>query len=321
MSCNFKLLNYPIPRLQIPLALFVLIISASAQDLVKVQSPAPSASSSTFLSGGVTPIGPGDLLEISVFDTPELSGKVRVSNSGDVSLPLIGALHVAGLTSDEMQARIANKLVDGQLVKDPQVTVFMAEYATQGVSVLGEVKRPGIYPALGQHRLLDYISLGEGLTPLAGVNVTITPRADPEALTMVRLSSKSSPTAAENPAIAPGDTIFVSKAGIVYVVGDVAKPGGFIMEHDEHLTVLQALALAQGTNSTAAKSHARIIRKRPDGHEEIPLDLGKILSAKTRDVPLQDDDIIFVPTSAAKGGLKSVSSVIASVAAAAIYHF
>jgi polysaccharide biosynthesis/export protein len=300
---------------------FVFLIgSAAAQDFGKAQQPIPSAPS-TFQSGGVTPIGPGDLLEITVFDTPELSGKVRVSSSGDISLPLIGSMHVAGLKTDEMQALVARKLIDGQLLKDPQVTVFMAEYATQGVSVLGEVKKPGIYPTLGQHRLLDYISLAEGLTPLAGTNVTITPRGKPSALTMVRLSSKSSPTESENPEILPGDTIFVSKAGIVYVVGDVGKPGGFIMDQDEHLTVLQALALAQGTNSTAAKSHARIIRKRPSGHEEIPLDLGKILAAKSRDVALQDDDIVFVPASAAKGGLKNVPGVLASVAAAAIYHF
>ena len=295
---------------------------AHAQDFGKVQGPVPPTPSlpSTFQSGGVTPIGPGDLLEVTVFDTPELSGKVRVSNTGDVSLPLIGAMHVAGLKTDEMQSLVARKLIDAQMVKDPQVAVFMAEYATQGVSVLGEVKKPGIYPTLGQHRLMDYISLAEGVTPMAGAWATITARGQNQTTT-VALSSKSSPSAVQNPEIAPGDTIFVSKAGIVYVVGDVGKPGGFVMDHDERLTVLQAIALAQGVNSTAAKKHARLIRKTPEGRQEIPFDLGKVLTAKANDMTLQDDDIIFVPGSAAKGTLKNIPSVLAAVVGAAIYHF
>ena len=295
------------------------VCAAQSPDFGKANVPTPSLPS-TFQSGGVTPIGPGDLLEVTVFDTPELSGKVRVSNSGDVSLPLIGSMHVAGMKTDEMQSLVARKLIDGQMVKDPQVTIFLAEYATQGVSVLGEVKKPGIYPTLGQHRLMDYISLAEGLTPLAGAWATITARGQNQTTT-VALSSKSGPTAARNPEIAPGDTIFISKAGIVYVVGDVGKPGGFIMDHDERLTVLQAVALAQGVNSTAAKKHARLIRRTPEGREEIPFDLGKVLTAKANDMPLQDEDIVFIPASAAKGGMKNIPGVLASVAAAAIYHF
>src|SRR6185312_9404706 len=221
--------------------------------------------------------------EITVFDTPELSGKARVSNSGDVSLPLLGQLHVSGLTTDVAQATIAKELVDKQLVKEPQVSVFVAEYATQGVSVLGEVKHPGIYPALGQHRLLDFISLAEGLTPLAGTSVTITPRGHPADARTITLPSVSSPTPEQNPEIFPGDTVFVAKTGVVYVVGDVALPGGFALDHDQHLTVIQAIALAHGLNGTAAKSKARLIRKTPSGTQEIALDLGKILHTRQGD--------------------------------------
>ena len=302
------------------LALGVITSTAFAQDFGNKQSvPTPSLPS-TFQSGGVTPIGAGDLLEVTVFDTPELSGKVRVSSAGDVSLPLIGSMHVAGMKTDEMQSLVAHKLVEGQMVKDPQVAVYLAEYATQGVSVLGEVKKPGIYPTLGQHRLMDYISLAEGLTPLAGAWATITARGQTETAT-IALSSKIGQTSSQNPEIKPGDTIFISKAGIVYVVGDVAKPGGFLMDHDEHLTVLQAVALAQGINSTAAKRNSRLIRKTPDGRQEIPFDLGKILTAKATDIILQDDDIIFIPGSAAKGGIKNLPGVMAAVGAALIYHF
>ncbi|MGC2742374.1 MAG: polysaccharide biosynthesis/export family protein [Candidatus Angelobacter sp.] len=295
------------------------IAQAQAQDFGQAHQPAPSAPS-TFQSGGVVPIGPGDLLEVTVFDTPELSGKVRVSNTGDVSLPLVGSVHVGGLKTDEMQALLAKKLIDGQFVKQPQVSVFMAEYATAGVSVVGEVKKPGIYPTLGNHRLLDYISLAEGLTPMASTQVTITQRGNPAATT-ITLPSLSSPTAAQNPDIAPGDTIFVAKAGIVYVVGDVSKPGGFALDHDQHLTVLQAVALAGGVNSTANKKGAKVVRKGPNGPEEIPLDLAKVLSARSHDAVLQNDDILFIPDSRTKTAFKNMGGIMASAAAAAIYHF
>lgn len=301
--------------------LFLALLAAvplSAQDLGKT-SPAPNVPT-TFGSGGAGAIGPGDLLEVSVFDTPELSGKARVSDTGEITLPLIGALRVSGLTTDQAQSLIAKKLVEGQLLKDPQVSVFVAEYATKGVSVLGEVKHPGIYPALGVHRLLDYISLAEGLTPLAGSTVSITPRGSASSR-MVTLAAKSAPTADANPEIAPGSTIFVTRAPIVYVIGDVGKPGGFVMDQDQRLTVLQALALAQGVNSTAAKSRARLIRQTPQGRQELPLNLGRILSARADDLPLQDNDIVFVPSSASRSAIKSLPGIMTAVAAAAIYHF
>lgn len=292
--------------------------AAHAQDFGKA-APAPSAPA-TFQSGGSGKIGPGDLLEVTVFDTPELSGKARVSNAGEVSLPLVGMLHVNGMTTDQAQKLVANALISKQLVKDPQVSVFVAEYATQGVSVLGEVKHPGIFPSLGQHRLLDYISLAEGLTPMAGTSVTITPRGSAQPRTLT-LPSISSPTPEQNPEILPGDTIFVAKTGLVYVVGDVARPGGFALDHDQHLTVLQAIALAQGVNGTAAKSKARLIRKTATGSQEIPVNLAKIMHSGEGDLPLQDNDILFVPDSKTKSALKATQGAIAGIATASIYHF
>ncbi len=301
--------------------LLLLAVSSFAQDPSRVALPQAQAPSSTaFQSGGSGQIGAGDLREITVFDTPELSGKARVANSGDVSLPLLGQLHLAGLNTDQAQKSVAQALVDRQLVKDPQVSVFVAEYATSGVSVLGEVKHPGIFPSLGQHRLLDYISLAEGLTPMAGTSVTITPRGSAQSRTLT-LPSISSPTPEQNPEIFPGDTIFVAKTGLIYVVGDVARPGGFALDHDQHLTVIQAIALAQGLNGTAAKSKARLIRKTSTGTQEIALNLGRILHSREGDLPLQDNDILFVPNSSTKSALKATQNVITGVATASIYHF
>ena len=276
--------------------------------------------STGFGSGAAGPIGAGDLLEMSVFDTPELSGKLRVSNTGDVLLPLVGSVHVAGMKCEEIQNLIRKKFVDGGYLKDPQVTVFVAEYATQGVSVLGEVKNPGIYPAFGSHHLLDYISQAQGLTPLAGTNVTITRANHSDPPQHVKLKAGATPNAEDNPEVFPGDTIYVERTGIVYVVGDVAHPGGFPMDHDEQLSILQAVALAQGTNPTAAKSKAQLIRTTAQGRQQIPVNLKKILSTKETDLALQDNDILFVPSSAARVTLRDVEAAMPAAAAASIYR-
>ena len=282
--------------------------------------PMPLNAAAGFSSGAVTPIGTGDLLEMNVLQTPELSGKLRVSNNGDVLLPLVGALHVAGLTADEAQSLIRRKLKEGDFMKDPQVTVFISEYATQGVSVLGEVHKPGIYPAFGSHRLLDYLSVAEGLTPLAGPRITITRAAPPEDTETVEVTAGTAPQPESNPEIRPGDSIFVERTGVVYVVGDVARPGGFPMDHNGHLSVLQALALAQGLNGTAARSASVLIRTTPTGKKEISVNLKKVLAAKAADLELEDNDILFIPTSTAKGAWKDISTVLPTAAAASIYR-
>ncbi len=255
---------------------------------------------SGFASGAAVPIGAGDLLHMTVFDTPELTGSLRVSNRGDVTVPLAGNLKVAGLTVEQAQEVIRERLVQGHFLKDPGITLFVVEYATQGVSVAGEVQKPGIYPTFGAHRLLDYISLAQGLTPLAGTTVTISHRGAAQNAEPVKLTGRMT----TNPEILPGDTIFVEKAGIVYVVGDVGRAGGFPMTHDERLTVLQALALAEGANRTAAERSAKLIRESPAGRQEIPINLRKIVSARAPDLALQDQDILFVPSSLGKSAIK-----------------
>jgi polysaccharide export outer membrane protein len=273
-----------------------------------------------FGSGAAGPIGNGDLIEMSVFDTPELSGKLRVSNTGEVILPLIGKLHVAGMKAEEVASLIRQKFIDGGYLKDPQVTVFVAEYATQNVSVLGEVKNPGIYPAFGAHHLLDYISAAQGLTPLAGTRITITHAANPSTPEQVKVTAGATPKPENNPAVFPGDTIYVERAGVIFVVGDVLRPGGYPMDHDGQLSILQAIALAQGTNPTAAKSSAKLIRTTAQGRQEIPVNLKKILQSKSTDLAMQDNDILFIPGSAMKGAMKSAEMALPGAAAASIYR-
>src|SRR6202451_1104031 len=247
-----KRLNVCSKYLVVPFFLLALLATTStAQD--RAAAGGNIGGGGVFGSGAAGPIGAGDLVEMSVFDTPELSGKLRVNNTGDIILPLVGAIHVEGLTTLEAQTLIRQKFIDGGFLKDPQVTVFVSEYATQGVSVVGEVRKPGIYPAFGSHRLLDYISLAEGLTPMAGTTITITHLGHPDQPEHFKITSGSAPSPENNPEIVPGDTIFVEKTGLVYIVGDVVRPGGFPMDHDDHLSILQLVALAQGVNYTAAK--------------------------------------------------------------------
>ncbi|MGB8323338.1 MAG: polysaccharide biosynthesis/export family protein [Candidatus Acidiferrum sp.] len=277
-------------------------------------------SSSGNIVGHALQISGGDLLEVNVFDTPDISGKVRVDEHGDISLPLAGSLTVAGMTAEQAAHAIERKLVSLDILKEPHVSLTILEYATQGVAILGEVKNPGVYPLLGAHNLLDLISTAGGLTPNAGKAVTITHRSEPDKPIIVRIETKPGSSAAFNVDIRPGDTIAVSHAGIVYVVGDVAKPGGFLIENNDRLTVLQAMALAQGANKTASLNGAKLLRKKDDGREDVMVPLKKILANKAPDQALADGDILFVPSSAAKTAMVTMQSVLPSVATAAIYH-
>jgi polysaccharide export outer membrane protein len=266
------------------------------------------------------PIGAGDLLEVSVFGAPEFAKQIRVSASGDVSVPLIGPVRVVGLSTAAAEKIIAKRLVNGGFFVDPQVSVFQKEYATQGVSVLGEVLKPGIYPLLGRRSVFDAISAAGGTSPRAGNTVSITHRDTPNKAETIRLSyGPGDSQAGNNAQVMPGDTVVVSKAGIVYVVGDVGKPGGFVMENSQ-LTVLQALAMAQGANQNAALNSAKLIRRGSDKPQEIPIPLKEILAAKAPDLNLRPDDIVFVPNSAGKTAFRrSMEAIVQTATGVAIY--
>jgi len=283
----------------------------------------PATNASTPVVGGTAhalQISAGDLLDVNVFDTAELSGRLRVNEHGSIELPIAGDLVVSGLTADQAGHAIEQKLLSANILRDPHVSVNVLEYATQGVTVLGEVKNPGVYPLLGTHGLLDLVSAAGGVTPNAGKAVTVTHRADPEHPQIVNMESKPGKTDAYIVDVRPGDTIVVSHAGIIYVVGDVGKPGGFLIENNDRLTVVQAVALAQGANRSASLNHAKLIRKNGSTREEFPVPLKKILSNKAPDQTLADGDILFVPTSAAQAALRDVESILPATASAAVYH-
>jgi len=248
-------------------------------------SPQSSPQSPRLLANSNVKLGIGDLIEITVFGVPDLTTKTRVSGSGDVYLPLIDYVHVAELTTDEAQELIQKRLEDGGFVRGPHVAIFVDESASQAITVIGEVIRPGAYPAIGERRLFDLISIEH--------------HGDPSRKVDLQLSSNLAEDTQNNVDVFPGDTIIVSRAGVIYVVGDVNHPSGFLIE-DTNLSVLKALALAGGSTRTSALNKTRILRQTPNGVQEIPVNLKKVLYAKAPDLPLVKGDILFIPGSAAK---------------------
>ena len=288
-------------------------------------------------------IGPEDLLEISVFEAPELNRSVRVSAGGEISLTLLGPVQAAGLTPRQLEF-VLQELLRRSFMKDPHVGVFVREMQSHAVSVFGAVRKPGVVQIRGPRSLVEILSMAEGLAEDAGDTVlvirgggldrpgpvspandataTVKPVPTETTANAQAVSSTTTPAGSlvsleidlkqllesadpqANVPVYPGDLVKVSRAGVVYVVGEVHKPGGFLLKNNENISALQAIALAEGLTRTSAKEHARIIRNdaQTGRRTEIPLPLGKVLSGKSPDLALRPNDIVFVPNSAARSG-------------------
>ena len=267
------------------------------------------------------PIGPGDFLDVSEFHTPEFHSVVRVSPSGIVTLPMIHEVRLEGLDEQSAARAIEAVLMAKGMLLHPQVSVLVTSYAGQDVSVLGEVVHPGVYPYTLHHRLLDLISAASGLAPSAGRLVNIFHRDDAKTPHPVVLDPGGTDTAADhNPELAPGDTVQVSRAGLVYVVGDVQRPGGFPVDPAQGLTVVQALSLAWGPTQNAAVGKAILIREQKGGRTLTTLNLRKMLHGQEPDQPVHDRDILFVPDSTARNlWNRTMESAIQSAIGVTIY--
>lgn len=273
------------------------------------------------VAGGIAmaaPIAPGDVLDVSEFHTPEFHSTVRVSAAGTVTLPMVDEIRVDGMDEREAARVIAAALLSRGMLNHPQVFVSITAYAGQDVSVLGEVARPGVYPYAVHHRLLDVISEASGLTATAGSKAKIYHRGDPDAPYDIALNGEDG--ANGNPELMPGDTVRISRAGLVYVVGDVLRPGGFTVDPTQEITVVKALTLAWGTTQNAALSKAVLIREQKGGRTVTTLNLKRMLRGQDPDLPIHDRDILFVPNSAMKNLFnRSVESAIQSAAGVSIY--
>jgi polysaccharide export outer membrane protein len=290
---------------------------ADADDDIAVQGKPVALSPPNGDPGFEILIGSGDLIEVSVYGAPDYIKDVRVGSTGEITLPLAGTLKVSGLTPAQAEALIAKRLSDGNFFNDPRVSVLEKEFSTQGISVLGEVQKPGVYQLPGPRKLFDALSAAGGTTPRAGNTVTLLHRANSQHPEIIPLSYDGKSSSQSNIHVYPGDTVVVSKAGVVYVVGDVRLPGGFVMENS-HMTILEAYAMAQGANPTAALDRAQLIRK--SGSEGQVISLKKILAAKAPDMNLRPDDIVFIPTSGAKvAGKRTLDAIVQTATGMATY--
>ncbi len=264
-------------------------------------------------------LGVNDEIVVQALHVPEMDGKpVRLDAAGGISLPLIGRVQAAGLTADELQSRICERL--DPFIQDPQVRIEIVAFRSQPVSVMGAVRSAGVFYLQGPAALATVLSLAGGLAPDAAEVVQVRrekrcrsplpgARADGEGWLIAAIRVSQLVTGGpEDVLVCAGDVISVPRARLVYVVGEVRKPGGFMLRDEESMSVLQALALAEGPVRTAATRHARVLRTVPGqpARSEEEVDLTKVLSGKHPDIPLAADDILFVPNSAPKSAATRV---------------
>jgi polysaccharide biosynthesis/export protein len=282
-------------------------------------------------------LGPGDQIALVIPALPtEFTGKTfRIEGGGDIALPVIGTLHAAGRTIHAVQNDLKDRL--SSILQSPDVVVSVAEFASQPVSVLGSVTQPGIRQLQGHKTLFEVLSLSGGLRTEAGTTVEITrdlkmgPLPLPNAATSstgqfsvatVKLANVMN-ASAENISVLPGDTVFVPKAGVVYAVGSVLKPGGYTIGEDGLLSALQMVSLAGGFLRAAATDRAKILRLVPGtaaSRAEIPINIKRLMAGKISDVPLQPNDILFIPVSGAKSaGFRTIDAIVTAATGLAIY--
>jgi polysaccharide export outer membrane protein len=275
-----------------------------------------SATSETLL------IGPGDLLHIQVVDTPELEQHPRVTDGGEVPLAGVGSVKVSGLTPSAAATVIQDRLVSAHYMNHPQVLVSVDQYATQNISILGEVKAPGAYPIGTPRSILDVLALAGGLGAAADRNILIERHGDTAHPVHYNFSNDGDRAIADQVLVNPGDTVVVPKAGIVYVLGDVNHPGGYVMANNESkMTMLEALALAGGLTKTAKQGHARLIRKAPDGaFTDRELSVGDLQTGKLPDIAMLPGDVLYVPFSYGRNlAVMGAGSIAGAATSAAVY--
>jgi polysaccharide export outer membrane protein len=280
-------------------------------------------------------VGVGDVLQVHVVDEDDVSGQYQVNPDGNIRLPLLSSpIHADGESTFDLSKKVGDALKSQGILRYPQVTIFILRSMSHNVTILGEVSRPGVYPLEKQNTtLLEAISMAGGLLTTAGPTVTIAHHSQGPGLKNVSADASSQPATGyqtvdvhklmtgRNPnlnvPVQPGDVITVSRGPIVYVVGDVAKPGAFqVQDGRKGMTILQALALVGGTQSTAKLSKAVIVRQSDDGskRETIPVNLTNVMRGKKNTPLLEANDILFVPQSGFKAGMQKAGQVAVQAA-------
>jgi polysaccharide export outer membrane protein len=246
------------------------------------------------------PISPGQVIHVSVFNAPDFSTVTRVSEGGDVAIPMLGATHVAGLNSQKAGELIASQLKTNSLILDPKVVVTVEAMYT-GITVLGEVRSPGIYPPPARPQLSDLLAAAGGMTANSGRVIEISNDHTPDEKVEVAWDPTMHNTANFDRPVRPGDRVLVRGCGIAYVGGHVGKPGAYSLCGSQQVTISEVIALAGGVTPLTSEKHSYLIRTGADGKRIVrEIDLHKILNAKGEDPLVKEDDIVYVTPSAVK---------------------
>jgi polysaccharide export outer membrane protein len=266
-----------------------------------------------------SPLNEGYLLRMEIYGAPDMSAQLRVDTNGDITVPLVGPVRVAGLTVVEAQRAIARALVRNEILRNPQVTLTVLQYATSTTTVLGEVQTPGRVQLAGPKNLEEVLALAGGETFAAGNIIEIDHQDAPP--TFVKYSQGENREYLRGVIVRKGDSVYVRRAGVIYVLGAVNRPGGYLMINRGELNVLQAVSLALGTTLVAKGGTYYVIRKASEGeYKRILVPYNKMADGKIPPMPLEVNDILYVPTSVAKSVLINGSGLIGTAATAAIYR-
>ena len=297
--------------------LFFVLMTAS---LLPTAKAAQSVDATQTPSRDSSIIGPGDTLHIQVLDTPDMDQHPRVTDAGNIPVLGVGKMSVTGLTPAQTADKIRDGLIAAHYMNHPEVMVTVDQYATQTVSVLGQVKLPGAYAISTSRSVLDVVAMAGGLTDTADRHITVERRGNKLHPIYYNLSNDSDAALSQTVMVYPGDTVLIPKAGIAYVLGDVGHPGGFVMQNNHsQLTVLQAVAMAGGTQRSAVPSKAKLIRKTPQGYKEIPVQLSAMQKGKKADMAMMPDDVLYVPFSYLRNIAVGASGIVAAASSAAVF--
>lgn len=244
----------------------------------------------------------GDLLTVQLYGMTDYTPVVRVSLDGTVQLPLIGRLHVEGLTLHQAEHLIAQRLTSAGMYRDPQVTIQLTEAPNQTVTLSGEMH--GNIPVAGQKRLFDVIAAAGGLPPTASHTITIDRPGVAQPI-VVDLGTNPAKSASANIPVFPRDTIVVPRVSVIYLLGAFKTQGAIPMQQNSPLTLMQATALGGGDGFQGKLGDLRIIRTEGFDRKVVRINLKKILTGKAPDPVLQADDIVLLPTNAMKAAIKN----------------
>lgn len=286
-------------------------------------SASTTAAASAISIGGLSegPITPGETVHINVFDAPDFTLVTRVSEDGDVPYPFLGSFHIAGLNSSAAAKELSKMLKDRNLIVDPEITVTV-ESTTTGITVLGEVHSPGIYPPPGKSDLSDLLALAGGLTANTGRIIEITNDRKLGKKEYVSWDPTMHNTENFDRPVFPGDRVLVRACGIAYVGGNVAKPGAYSLCGSPNVTLSDLVALAGGITSNTATKKTYLVRAQLDGVKVVEqIDLQKVLTARSSDPIVHEDDIIYISPSPMKAVLKNAATFALAITPSVLYVY